>query len=214
MTIVGIVADVKHLSLNEESGPEMYVPFTQKPYPSMLTMHFALRAHAGGATLTQDLRDVVHSLDPCVPIAKVSTLDTIVGNSVAARRFSTLLLAAFAAVALLLAACGMYGVISCSVTQRTREIGIRAALGAERRSVLGLVVGHGARLAGVGIVIGLAAAAAVTRLIAGFLYGVRPIDPFTFTFVTLLLIAVALLACYIPARRAARIDPMIALRHE
>jgi putative ABC transport system permease protein len=129
-------------------------------------------------------------------------------------RFAMLVLGSFGALALALACIGMYGVISYSVAQRTREIGVRMALGAARNDVFGMVLGQGARLAGLGIVIGLAAAFAVTRTMASFLYGVQATDPLTFACVSLLLVAVALLACYLPARRATRVDPMIALRYE
>ena len=129
-------------------------------------------------------------------------------------RFAMLLLASFAGLALLLATIGMYGVISYSVAQRTQEIGIRMALGAPRGNVFGMVLAQGARLAGLGIAIGLLAALAVTRLMTSFLYGVRPTDPLTFAAVSLLLAGVALLACYVPARRATRVDPMLALRYE
>jgi len=147
-------------------------------------------------------------------LAKVTTLTTLVDDSMSQPRFSMLLLGTFAALALLLASIGMYGVISYSVGQRTREIGIRMALGAERRNVFGMILGQGARLAGLGIAIGLLVALGVTHLMASFLFGVKPTDPLTFAGVSLLLLGVALLACYLPARRATRVDPMIALRYE
>jgi predicted permease len=214
MTIVGIVADVKHLSLRESPAPEMYVPYTQKPYPSMLLMHVALRSAGDAESLTRGVREALGRLDPDLPMAKVTTLKTIVDNSLAQPRFSMLLLAAFGGVALLLACIGMYGVISYSVAQRTREIGIRLALGAQPRQVLGMMLGQGARLAVVGIAIGLLAALAATRIMTSFLYGVQATDPATFAGMALLFIVVALLACYLPARRATRVDPLTALRYE
>jgi predicted permease len=214
MTIVGIVGDVKHLSLREDPGPEMYVPYTQRPFPSMLVMHVVLRSKADPALLTGSVRAAIHSLDPDLPIAKITTLRRIVDTSLAGQRFSMLVLGAFAGLSLLLASFGMYGVISYLVGQRTREIGIRLALGAESADVLGMLVGYGSRLAFVGVGMGLLAAVAVTRFMTSFLYGVQPTDAFTFAFVALLLMAVALLACYLPARRALRIDPIIALRYE
>jgi predicted permease len=214
MTIVGIAADVKHLSLREDPGPEMYVPYTQKPYPSMLIMHVVLRTKAGPTSVTKSVREAVRLLDPDLPLAKLTVLTTLVDNSMAGPRFSMLLLAAFGAVALLLATIGMYGVISYSVTQRTREIGIRMALGARRRNVFGLVLGQGARLTALGLAIGLVTALGVTRTMASALYGVQTTDPLTFAVMSLLLVGVALLACYLPARRATRVDPMIALRYE
>jgi predicted permease len=213
-TIVGVVADVKHLSLREEPPPEMYVPYTQKVWPSLLTMDVVLRTSVDPTAMTSSAREAVHSVDSDLPVAKVATLATLVDDSMTQQRFSVLLLGSFGAIALLLASIGMYGVISYSVVQRTQEIGIRMALGAERRNVLGMVLGQGARLSGLGIAIGIVAALAVTRLMDGFLYGVRATDPLTFVGVSLLLLAVALLACYIPARRAMRVDPMIALRYE
>jgi ABC-type antimicrobial peptide transport system permease subunit len=153
-------------------------------------------------------------VDPDLPIAKVAPLTVIVKDSLTQSRFSMLLLSAFGALALILASIGIYGVVSYSVGQRTREIGVRMALGAQRRNVLGLVLGQGARLAGLGIAIGLVAAIGVTRLMASLLFGVAPRDPLTFFAVPVLLMAIALLACYIPARRAMRVDPMVALRSE
>jgi putative ABC transport system permease protein len=214
MTIVGIAADVKHLSLRESPGPEMYVPYTQKPYPSMLIMHVVLRSAADAESLTGSVREAVAKLDPDLPIAKVTTLKTIMDNSLAQPRFSMLLMASFGGIALLLACIGMYGIISYSVAQRTREIGIRLAVGAQPRQVLTMILGHGARLAGLGIVIGLLAALSATHVMESFLYGVQSTDPITFVGMTLLFIVVALLACYLPARRATRVDPLIALRYE
>jgi predicted permease len=213
-TIIGIAADVKHLSVREEPGPEMYVLYNQKIWPSLLTMQFAVRTKADPASVNAGTREAIRSVDPDLPIAKVAPLTVIVKDSLTQSRFSMLLLGAFGALALILASIGIYGVISYSVGQRTREIGVRMALGAQRRNVLGLVLGQGARLAGLGIAIGLVAAIGVTRLMASLLFGVAPRDPLTFFAVPVLLMAIALLACYIPARRAMRVDPMVALRYE
>jgi predicted permease len=213
-TIVGIVADVKHVSLREETGPEMYVPFTQKVWPSMLVMDVVLRTQVDPDTLMSSLRSAITTVDRELPLAKVTTLATLVDDSVAAQRFAVIVLGLFGGLSVLLAAIGMYGVISYSVAQRTREIGIRMALGAQRRSVFGMILGQGARMAVLGIVIGLVLAALLTRTIASFLFGVHPLDPLTLAIGTLLLIGVTLLACYVPARRATRVDPLAALRHE
>jgi predicted permease len=212
MTIVGIVADVKHTSFREEAIPEMYVPYDQKVWPSMLNMRVALRSKTDPTSMTGSVREAIHSLDPDLPIAKVATLTTLVDNSMTQPRFSMLALGAFGVLAMVLASIGMYGVISYSVSQRTQEIGIRIALGANRGDVFAMILGQDARLAGLGI--GLLATLGVTRLMAAFLYAVQPTDPLTFAGVSLLLVAVALLACYVPARRATRVDPMISLRYE
>jgi putative ABC transport system permease protein len=214
LTIVGIVPDVKHTSIREVTTPEMYVLYTQKPWPSMLNMRVALRTKSDPASMTESAREVIRSLDPDLPLAKVATLTALVDDSLSQPRFSMLLLASFGVLALLLASIGMFGVISYSVMQRTQEIGIRMALGAERHRVFGMVLGQGARLAGLGIAIGLLVSLGTTRMLAGFLYGVRPADPLTFAGVSLLLVVIALLACYLPARRAMRVDPLVALRNE
>jgi ABC-type antimicrobial peptide transport system permease subunit len=180
----------------------------------MLNLRVALRTKADPASMTASVREAIHSIDPDLPLAKVATLTTLVDDSLSQPRFAMLLLASFGVLALLLASTGMYGVISYSVAQRTQEIGIRMALGAERRNVFGMVLSQGARLAGLGIALGLVAALGVTRLMASFLYGVQPADPLTFAIVSLLLVGTALLACYLPARGATRVDPLIALRHE
>jgi putative ABC transport system permease protein len=216
-TIVGIIADIKHGSLREQPDPEMYVPFTQneiKVWPSMQTMQVALRAQGDAVALSASAREAIKAADPDLPLGKIATMDVLVGESMAQSRFSALLVGAFGGLALLLATIGMYGAISYSVAQRTQEIGIRMALGAKRSAVFGMVIGEGVRLAVLGIALGLAAAFGVTRVLASFLYGVQPTDPLTFTIVSALLGIVALLACYVPAQRAMRVDPMEALRHE
>jgi predicted permease len=213
-TIIGIVADTKHLSLREEPTPEMFVLYNQKVWPSLLTMDVVLRTKVDPASASSGAREAVRSVDPDLPLAKIATLETLVDDSVTQQRFAMLVLAAFGILALVLASIGMYGVISYSTMQRTQEIGIRIALGAQRRTILAMVLNHGGRLAATGIAIGLLAALAMTHVMTSFLYGVQPADPLTFAAVALLLSAVALLACYIPARRAMRVDPTVALRYE
>jgi predicted permease len=214
MTIIGVIPDLKHLSLREEPAPEVYVPYTQNPWPSMLVMQAVVRTKADPDSVFAAVREAVHSVDSDLPLAKVTTLASIVDTSLAQPRFSMLLLGSFGAIALLLAFIGIYGVISYSVAQRTQEIGIRLALGAQRRNVFALILSQGARLAGLGIAIGLLLAFGVARLMSSFLFGVQPADPLTFTAVCALLLAVAFFACYIPARRATRVDPLTALRYE
>ncbi|MGA8223425.1 MAG: ABC transporter permease [Candidatus Acidiferrales bacterium] len=214
LTIVGIAADVKHLSVREDPGPEMYVLYNQKPWPSLLTMQFALRTKADPAAVTAGAREAIRSLDPDLPIAKVASLETVVDASMTQPRFTMILLAIFGVVALVLASVGIYGVISYAVAQRTRELGIRLALGAQRGNVFGMILGQGIRVAGLGVFLGLVGAAAITRVMDSLLYGVQATDPLTFVAVPLLLLGVALAACYVPARRAMRVDPMVALRYE
>jgi ABC-type antimicrobial peptide transport system permease subunit len=180
----------------------------------MLGLDIALRTTADPESAIGAARAAIHALDPDLPVANITTLTAIVDTSLAQPRFSMLLLACFGALALLLASIGMYGVVSYSVMQRTREIGIRMALGAHRRSVFGMVLAQGIRLAGIGMAIGLIAALALTRMMVAFLYGVKAFDPLTFGSVSLFLLAVTLLACYLPARSAMRVDPMVALRDE
>jgi putative ABC transport system permease protein len=216
-TIIGVVADIKQVSLREVPGPTMYVPYTQseiKNWPNMQSMQFALRTQVDPASIAVSVRQAVHGVDPDLPIADFVTLNTLVDSSMSADRFSMLLLASFGFVALVLAAIGLYGVISYSVLQRTPEIGIRIALGASRGRIFAKVLVDGGLLASTGIVIGLLAALGVTRLMSTFLYEVRPTDPVTFAAVSLLLVTVALLACYLPARKAMKVDPIIALRYE
>lgn len=213
-TIIGVVADIKHSSLREVPGPEMFEPYTQNVWPSMALMQVVLRTRADPSTVIGAARQAIQELDPGLPLAKISTLATLTGTAMAQDRFSMLLVGFFGALALLLAAVGIYGVISYSVGQRTREIGIRIALGARRESVFRMILSHGLRLTALGIVIGFVAALGVGRMLTGFLYGVRAADPLTFAAVGVFLAGVALAASFFPAYRAAKIDPMQALRTE
>lgn len=216
-TIIGVVADIKHESLREEVAPEMFVPFTQneiKVWPSMQAMQFAVLAKTEPAALGEGVRRAVHNDDPDLPVAKFAALSTLVESSVAAYRFSMLLVAGFAVVALILASIGMFGVISYGVMQRTPEIGVRMALGAKRWQILLMILGQAGRLAGAGIGIGVIAALATTHLMSRFLYGIRPGDPLTFVALPICLLAVVLMACLVPVTKAMKIDPLLALRYE
>jgi putative ABC transport system permease protein len=210
--IVGIVGDVRSSSLSKEAGPEFYVPFEQVPFSDV---SLVVRTRLDDpAQVASALRAAVQEVDKDQPLYEVRTMNSLIANSVARQRFSMTLLALFAAFALLLACVGIFSVMSYFITQRTHEIGIRMALGAQTRDVHRMILGRGMTLTLVGIGIGLAASFALTRVMRGLLFGVTATDPLTFTGVSLLLACVALLACYIPARRAARVDPMVALRYE
>jgi putative ABC transport system permease protein len=209
--VVGVVADVKHYNLQESPQYEIYFAQAQMP---LSTMTVVARTATEPRGLVNAARDVVKSLDQNAPVYSIRTAEEILGRSVATPRFNTLLLGLFAAVALILTAVGLYGVISCSVSQSTHEIGIRVALGAQASDVFKLIVGQGIILALVGVVIGLGAAYGLTRLMSSLLYGVDATDPWTFAGVAVLLMAIAFIACYVPARRAAQVDPLVALRYE
>jgi putative ABC transport system permease protein len=210
ITIVGVVGNVRHRGLEIDPQPEYYTPHTQFPSRSMIV---AVRSSQDPRSLTSAIRREIQSLDPEQPIANVRTFVQVVGESVAPRRLSVVLLGVFAGIALLLAAVGTYGVISYLVVQRTHEIGVRMALGAQRRDVLTLVVGHALKLVAIGTAIGLVLAIFSTRTLSAMLYSVGAFDLATFVFVTFVLASIALLASYIPALRATRADPMIALSH-
>jgi putative ABC transport system permease protein len=211
-TVIGVVGDVKYSGLDARPAPTMYTHYFQDPF--WRSMYVVVRTSQDPAGLIGQVRQEVQSLDKDMPIAKVRTLNELLVESVAQPRFRTLLVGIFAGVALLLAAVGIYGVMSYSVTERSHEIGIRMALGATSSDVMRMVVGEGMKLAIIGSIIGLAGAFALTRLLANLLFGVTATDPLTFILLPLVLAAVALAATYIPARRATRVDPMVALRHE
>jgi putative ABC transport system permease protein len=210
--IVGVVGDVRHRSLDVPAGPEFYAPYLQAPESSM---DLVVRTQTDNpASLAMSVRDRIRQVDKDQYIPKVIPMDQLLAASIARRRFNMMLLGIFASVALLLAGVGIFGVMNYSVTQRTHEIGIRMALGAQQRDVLKMIVGQGMILALVGVAAGLTAALILTRLMSGLLYGVSATDPLTFAGVSVLLAVVVLMACYIPARRATKVDPMVALRHE
>jgi len=209
--IVGIVGSVQHLARGEEPKPEMFVPLSQAP-PTNLNV--AVRTQVEQASFEATLRRSVTAIDANLPVFEVRTMEERLFESVAQPRFRTVLLGVFAALALLMAVVGLYAVMAVSVAQRTHELGIRIALGAQRRDVIGLVLRQGIKLVSLGIVIGLAGAWALTRVLATLLYEVKPTDPLTFVTVPVLLIAVAILACWLPARQAASVDPLTALRYE
>ena len=211
MEVVGIVADVKHFGLESQTKPEIYVPYFIDPWPFMTIV---VRSSSDLASLSAAIRDQVWSVDKDIPIPNIRTMDQLLSTSVARPRFNMLLLGVFAVIALVLSAVGVYGVMSYSVVQRTHEIGIRMALGAAKPDVLKLVVVQGLKLLLIGIGLGLLAALALTRVLTSMLFGVEPTDPATFAMISVLLACVALTACIVPARRATKVDPIVALRYE
>jgi putative ABC transport system permease protein len=211
MEVVGVVGHVKNYGVDQDSRVELYLPYAQSPVGSFTLV---VRSHGDPAGLASSLRAVVRAADPELPLYAVRTLEDLVSENTAQRRLAVVLLGVFAAIALTLAAVGIYGVMSYAVAQRTQEIGIRMALGAHRRDVLSMVLRHGLGLALAGVALGLLAAFVLARLIASLLFQVSSADPPTFSLVPLLLIGVAALACYLPARRATRVEPLVALRYQ
>jgi putative ABC transport system permease protein len=207
----GVVGDVRHFGAHAAPHAEIYSSHLQVPEKSMTLV---VRTSAGPAGLAAAVRARVLEIDPSQPVYDVKPLEHLAAQSVAPRRFAMLLLAGFAGVALLLGGIGIFGVLSYAVDRRTREIGVRMALGARRRQVLRLVVGQGMKLAMAGVAAGLAGAVAVTRALENLLFEVKPYDPQTLLLMTLVFTATAALACWLPAWRAARLDPMAPLRHE
>jgi predicted permease len=209
--IVGVLGDVPNLAVGTDPQPEIYVPFAQIP---SATQNLIVRTAGDPRSVTAAVRARVLALDRDQPVTGVQSMDELLETGAAQPRFTTYLLGGLSATAFLLSMVGIYGVIAYSVAERTQEMGIRIALGADGRDILRLVLGHGLLLAGAGIAIGLAAAFALTRLMATLLYHVSVTDPVTFIAGPVLFAAVALLASYLPARRAMRVDPVIALRSE
>ncbi|MGA8221021.1 MAG: ABC transporter permease [Candidatus Acidiferrales bacterium] len=210
-TVVGVIGDIRSESLADASVPQMYLSLYQRPVKDLAVF---LRGQLDTAAIPVEVREQVQAVNPELPVFGAQTLDDALSASLSVRRFSMEMVAGFALTALLLAGLGIYGVISYVVNARTHEIGIRIALGAQTRDILQMVIFQGLRLAIAGAAVGLVGALIVAHLMAGLLYGVRPTDPVTFVGVALLLLGVALLACYIPARRAIRVDPLVALRYE
>jgi putative ABC transport system permease protein len=211
MTIVGVAGDVKTADLGVEAGDTIYVPYTQVRWPNM---YLVVRAPSDPERLTGAVRGQIRSVDPDQPISNIRTMEDVVETSVAQSRFTVALLGAFAGLALALAVVGVYSMMAYSVNERVYEIGIRMALGAREKDVLQLFLLRGLKLTLIGLFVGVAASAVATLVIKSMLYGVDATDPATFAGITLLIGCVALLACYLPARRASRVDPILALRHK
>ena len=210
--VVGVVSDTRHESLDKDAGWETYLPLTarnEKP-----VMNILLRSGLPTGEIAANLRSVVAQLNPAVPVTKVRTLQSVVTSSTAAPRSLTMLLSTFGALAIVVGAIGVYSLISYTVSWRTREIGLRLALGANRLQIARLVLGQSLTLAIAGSVLGIAGAVAATRLMSRFLFETSPVDPLTYSLVPLLFCLLALVAAWAPARRAASVDPMIALRNE
>jgi len=220
--VVGIAADVSDASLATPPSPHIYVSILQEPDSQLedrnnnqlRSLMFAVKMQGDSNSLTAAIVEKLHTLNPSVAIGAVREMQHELDLSVAPQRFNAALVAIYATVALLLSLIGIYGVLAYTVTQQTHDIGVRMALGARRINILGLVLRRGLALAAIGSIVGLAGAFAVTRLMSALLYGVQPHDPVTFASVTLLFVAASVAACLIPARRAMRVDPVIALRHE
>jgi len=214
-TVVGVVGDVKNAGIDKPTGTEIFVPYLQTENGNMLRNALVVvRGVQDPTRLVAAVRSEINAVDAALPVASIRTMDEVLQAARSRPRFLTLLLSLFSGVALTLAALGIYGVISYSVARRTAEFGIRMAMGARPRDVLGMVIGQGLRMGVIGVMAGAVGAFALTRFIRGLLFGVDSFDPVTFGFMAVLLIGVTAFACYIPARRATKVDPMVALRYE
>jgi putative ABC transport system permease protein len=209
--IVGVVGDVSDKTLDSEPPPTVYYIHSHLTYGEMV---FVLRAQHDALALAEPVRKIINGMDPQLPVSQIRTMETVVRLTFASQQFSAVLLGGFSLASLLLAAIGIYGLLAYSVTQRTREIGVRIALGAEPGSIIRMVVASGARMVITGATAGLAAALALSGLLKSLLFGIGPRDPLTFIVAPAIFVAVALVAAYVPARRAARVSPMEALRTE
>jgi hypothetical protein len=211
LEIVGIVRDVRHGGLHQPPGPELFRPLVQT---FMFPMHFVARTAGDPAALAAPLRSAIYAVDATVPVAELQPLPTLLAGTLARPRLLALLLSIFAAVGVLQSVVGLYGVVALRVRQREREIGIRVALGARPRAMARAVIRQGLGYAAAGVAVGLPAALGLTRFMESVVYGVTTRDPITFGVLPLLLAAVTVLACYLPARRAARVDPLVAMKAE
>jgi putative ABC transport system permease protein len=209
LTIVGMVGDVKHKGLSAEAGPEMYLPFQQETWPSLTVV---VRSAVDTAVMSQSVRKIIAGLDAELPLHDVRTLDGVVADALKQPRLQSLFVVSFAMIALILSAAGVFGVTAHSVSRRIQEIAIRMALGCEPRAALVLVMRQGVRLAATGLLLGGASAWLMVRALSGIVFGVRPHDPLVFAATLAMVSGVALTAAYLPARRASRVDPAIALR--
>jgi putative ABC transport system permease protein len=214
--IVGIVGNIKHRGLDAADRPELYVPYRQPLFANWTVrpMYIVVRTAADPLGAVATVRREIARIDRDQPIADVRTMEERIGRSLAGRRFNMVLLASFASLALTLAAIGIYGIAAYSVTERTHEIGVRLALGAQRRDVMTMILAQGMAMTAIGTAIGVASALLLARVMSSLLFGVSAADPVTFAAIPVLLAAVAFVACYVPARRATRVDPLVALRAE
>jgi len=214
-TIVGVVGDVKYSGLDSAPGPTIYVPYNENAWGGWSReMYVVVRGSGSPTELVPAIRTQLESLDSTIPLSQVRTMGELLDESLVQQSFRTWLISGFAALALLLSAIGLYALISYSVSQRTREIGVRVALGAQRGTILGMVLREGMQLLVFGLLLGLLGAFSATRILRSLLYSTSSTDALSFVATSLTLVAVALFACYIPARRATRVDPMVALRYE
>ena len=210
--VMGVVGDIKFSSVRAEPPPIAHIPFLQSPW--MIDMTFEVRTAISTVPVAKEIYSAVHALDPNLPVVEMRTQQQQIDSSLSTERLFVKLAGLFGALGLALACVGLYGIMAYNVTLRTGEIGIRMALGAKRADVVRLVVREGLVLTMIGVVIGFAGAFTLTRFLVGLLYGVRPTDTLTFVAVSLVLTCTSLLACYLPARRATKVDPMVALRYE
>jgi putative ABC transport system permease protein len=214
LTVVGVVADVRQAELYGDPRMDLYVPYAQERRGFVTPRDLVVRTKGDATSVAGAVRQAIWSVDKDQPVSNVRTMDQVFAAAISKERFQALLLGLFAALALVLACVGLYGVISYSVAQRTHEIGVRVALGAQPVDVLRLMIRQGMTLTLVGLIVGIAAGSVATRVLSDMLYGVSTTDPLTFVGVPAFLLLVAFVACYIPARRATRIDPLVALRYE